>query len=260
MHKTLIIDAHVHIYPQFDLTQTIRSSLKNSAALGYSDAINMWLLTERSDCQFFSQLESTALNGFRFEKNSNTAITVKNNANAKVLYILAGRQLVTADNLEVCALATTFNQPDKKLNTLDTIHAVRQAGGVAAINWAPGKWFGDRGKIVQRVFDVMPPDELLISDTTMRPSIWPTPRIMAAAQKRGFRVVRGSDPLPFAGEEKYISSYATLVKGEFDSAQPEQSLISILTDPSINLSAIGRRSGPFVFMQRQKKIMTEKVQ
>jgi hypothetical protein len=258
MQKTLIIDAHVHIYPNFDLVQALRHSLKNSAAFGYDNAINIWMLTERSDCTFFNQIDSISINGFQFEQTSETVVTVRNNANEKVLHIFAGRQIVSSDNLEVCALATTFTQPDKKLNTMDTIQAVRNSGGVAAINWAPGKWFGGRGQIVQHVFQTIQPSDLFISDTTMRPSVWTTPKMMAAAQKQGFRVLRGSDPLPFHGEEKYISSYATIVSGDFDSGNPDASLRAVLTDPSIELSVRGRRSGLLTFMQRQKKIMTEK--
>ncbi len=257
MHKTLIIDAHVHIYPNFDVVKAIRNSLNNSGSFGYDKAVNIWMLTERSDCRFFETIDTVSVNGFQFERTGGTVVTVRNNANEKVLHIFAGRQIVSSDNLEVCALATTFNQPDKKMNTMDTIHAVREAGGIAALNWAPGKWFGGRGQIVQHIFDAMQPSDLYISDTTMRPSVWTTPKMMAAAQKRGFRVLCGSDPLPFDGEEKLISSYATIACGDFDAGDPETSLPPILADAE-DLAVRGRRSSLLTFLQRQKKIMSEK--
>ena len=89
------------------------------------------------------------------------ALAVKDSATKEpLLYILAGRQIITSENLEVCALATTWTQEDKSAGTIDTIHNVRRGGGLAALNWAPGKWFGDRGKVVKTVFDTYSPNDL----------------------------------------------------------------------------------------------------
>ncbi len=258
MQKTFIIDAHVHIYPNFDVTTAITSSLKNAANLGINDATNIWLLTERSDCSFFENLEAVDLNGFSIKRTADNCAIVKNDVDQPVLTIFAGRQLVSADNLEVCALATTFRLPDRALNTADTIRAVREAGGFAAINWAPGKWFGTRGQIVSTIFESEQPHALFISDTTMRPSIWPTPALMAGAQKRGFRVICGSDPLPFAGEEKFISSYVSVASADVKTDDPQEFVKAVLQNVSVDITASGRRSAPLTFLKRQKKIMAEK--
>ncbi|MBN1482917.1 hypothetical protein EH223_13365 [candidate division KSB1 bacterium] len=261
----LIIDAHVHIYPNFDLDRAIRKSVKNFIHCQHNggkreDAIKIWMLTERSDCFFFQRAPDLELPDFSFEQaDEEDALVVLDNAtNEPLLYIVAGRQIISSDNLEVCALATTFYQQDKTLNTLETIRAVRSAGGLAAINWAPGKWFGARGKIVQKMFDAFDPAELFISDTTMRPTCWRTPIKMAAAQRRGFRLVTGSDPLPFAGEEDLIASYTFVTEGDFHQHKPVSSLRSILCAPQRTFAICGRRSGPLAFAKRQFKIMTEK--
>ena len=262
MQKSLIIDAHVHIYPQFDFSQAIKNSMLNfDASLSpekKSKAIKIWLLTERSDCHFFARALQVDVPDFSIEKAGEEALLVFDDKHNPMLYIFAGRQLVSSDNLEVCALTTTFSQPDKKRTTLDTIKAVQDAGGLAAINWAPGKWFGERGKIVEHLFEILHPTELFISDTTMRPTIWPTPRLMAAAHKRGFRVLSGSDPLPFRGEEKLIGSYAFEISDEFNAAEPAASVRAILNEAQNQIRVYGRRSGPLTFMRRQMKIMSEK--
>jgi hypothetical protein len=262
MQNSLIIDAHVHIYPLFDLSLAIKNSVLNFNASLSSDqkaeTVKIWLLTERSDCHFFGRALENHVKDFSMERAAEETLLVRDVADNPVLYIFAGRQLISSDNLEVCALGTTFHLPDKKMTTLDTIRAVRDAGGLAAINWAPGKWFGERGKIVERLFEILNPKELFISDTTMRPTIWPTPKLMAEAQKSGFRILSGSDPLPFRGEENLIGSYAFMTSGEFEAARPASSLMAILNDDGNHFTVCGKRSGPVNFMRRQMKIMNEK--
>ena len=263
--KTLLIDAHVHIYPKFDLKRAVRSSLKNSDALQcsrkvHNRATKIWLLTERSDCRFFQNLCNGAAAGLDASPthNAEACLIKENGTQGAAITVFAGRQIISSDNLEVCALVTTFDQSDKKLDTINLIKAVREAGGLAALNWAPGKWFGERGAVVKKVLDTFAPDELFISDTTMRPTVWRTPKLMAFAKQQGFRVLSGSDPLPFAGEEDKISSYASLTSGEYEKQKPAESLKAILNDTSTKLIACGHRSGPWSFLQRQLKIMNEK--
>ncbi|MBN1560652.1 hypothetical protein JW998_10410 [candidate division KSB1 bacterium] len=260
MRTSLLIDAHVHIYPNFDLDRAIRSGLENfHSAETNGDTVKVWLLTERSDCHFFRDALTFKLDNYHFvETGDDPVLRVKSNAHDPLLYIVAGRQLISSDDLEICALATRFQSDDRALDTVDLIHAVLDAGGVAAINWAPGKWFGARGRVVRQLFENFSPQELFISDTTMRPTVWRTPKLMAAAMRQGFRVLCGSDPLPFEGEEDLIASYTFGLAGEFDHDQPAQSLKSLLRHPSTTFTVHGHRSGPFTFLQRQTRIMSEK--
>ena len=110
----------------------------------------------------------------------------------------------TREGLEILSLSSTLNLGDRENTIDDVIKSVIDSGGIPALNWAPGKWFFSRGKIVKRIIEKYPPKDLVIGDTTLRTSLWPMPKLMAAAQERGFKVIAGSDPLPFDGEEKYI--------------------------------------------------------
>jgi hypothetical protein len=67
---------------------------------------------------------------------------------------------------------------------------------------------------------------------------------MARARRAGFRVVAGSDPLPFPGEESLIGRYGVLCAGEFDEARPVAGAKRLLTDPAVPLRRAGRRCGP----------------
>ena len=264
MYETLIMDAHVHIYPQFDMERAIEKSLANfilsqRTSENRDDAIKLWLLTERSDCDFFAQAAGNQYGAYRIKPGSEPECLIITDASTHepLIYVFAGRQIVTTENLEICALLTTFNQPDRILDTMDTIKAVQEEGGIPALNWAPGKWFGARKRVVQRCFETLPAQELFISDTTMRPTFWTTPVLMAAAQQQGFRALYGSDPLPFDREEDVIATYATLFSGEWDDTQPALSMRNMLNDPDTSFTVCGRRSGPISFAKRQYNIMNE---
>jgi len=259
--KLILFDAHVHIYPQFDLINTINKSLLNFAKIKETNhlpnkTIKVWLLTEGQDYHFFSQ-EHALNNEYSIKQTGEkeSLVVINNHTNKPILYIIAGRQIVTKDKLEICALTTLFKPKDREFNTQDTIQSVLDLNGVAALNWAPGKWLFSRGKIVREVIEKNNPDSLLISETTMRPTFWPTPSLMKIAINMGFKVIAGSDPLPFTKEENLIGSYCSLLKGSFNTEKPADSMRHLLLDPSMSSKRLGKRSGTLTFAKRQFKIM-----
>ncbi len=261
MQENLILcDAHVHIYPQFDLINAIKKSISNFTKIEkakhlQNETIKIWLLTEGQDYDFFTR-EHTLNNDLVIKQTAEkeSLAIINRHTNKTLLYIIAGRQIVTQDKLEICALATLYKQQDRKLNTHDTIKSVIDFGGVPALNWAPGKWFFSRGKIVRDVIEKNNPESLLISETTMRPTFWPTPSLMKTALNKGFKVIAGSDPLPFIKEENLIGSYCSLLTGELIPEKPAESIRKLLLS-STDIKRLGKRSGPFPFASRQFKIM-----
>ena len=266
---TFAIDGHVHLYPVFDLTLAVEKSIdalqKNATRKnGTVNSIPVWLLTERSDTDFFRQISefpeqfTDKEKGIHFipEKDQLT-IRVEKNGRA-VLYIFAGRQLVTRENLEVLSLISDLNIPDKDKPIDQVIQLVKESGGVACLNWAPGKWFFSRGKVVANLIESKTPDDFFIGETTLRHTLWRKPDLIKLAEKRGFQVIAGSDPLPFKGEENRIGSFGFVMNGEFDTTQPANSLRKIFKEDSSSISIIGKRNNIITFARRQYKIMAEK--
>jgi hypothetical protein len=260
MTTTLCIDGHVHIYPFYNLQNALNSGMQNLQKLAKEkDKVFVWLLTERYDCDFFNSARQTK--ELKISTTSEKESLIVNPANGQTpLYICAGRQIVTTDNLEICALTVNANIKDRTLNTMDTIRAVHDAGGVATLNWAPGKWFFKRKKIVQKLLAELDPAMLLIGDTSLRPIGWLTPVLMKNASRRGFKIIAGSDPLPFQGEDSLIGSYGFAVTSQFDPQRPAQSIRKMLTDPQIILTRSGHRNQPITFMKRQTRVMMLKGQ
>ncbi len=263
MQETILFDGHVHIYPNLDLSLMIKNTLKNAiiaqrTSSNRDDAIKMWLLAERHDCSVFDDLSRLPeIDGFTVHKTKEDESLLIKNADTKepVLYVLAGRQIISKNNLEICCIGSRYSQKDRSLTEAKLVEEINNSRGAAVINWAPGKWFGARGKIVQNLFNSFTPEQVLICDTTMRPTFWPTPTLMASAVKKGFKVIGGSDPLPFDGEEKMVATYASIISGEFDYERPADSLKKMLVNPDAEISRCGSRSKTTDWLGRQTKIM-----
>ncbi|MBC8183641.1 hypothetical protein H8E88_21320 [candidate division KSB1 bacterium] len=265
---TLLIDGHIHLYPVFDLIQAIKKGRKNLLSnakkknINLTNAVPVLLLVERSDTNFFDELanspEKYNQGEIKFVKaKDNLTIKVEKNSET-ILYIFAGRQLVTSENLEALSLISDYNVSDKEKNMDEIIPLIKNAGGITALNWAPGKWFGNRGKIINEQIEKQSPENIYIGETTMRPTVWLKPKLIKKAEQKGFRVMAGSDPLPFKGEENEIGSFGFTVEGEFDPKNPAQSMRNIFSDPTKKLTLIGKRNNIFKFSKRQYKIMGEK--
>ena len=266
-HSTLAIDAHVHLYQIFDLNTAIERGIENLQKLIRSDGsqenlVPIWLLAERSDASMFEHLLNMAknnetVNHYHFSRIDAVTITVRKD-DRTVLHIFAGRQLISAENLEVLSLVSNYNPPDRRFPLSTLVSQIKFHEGIPVLNWAPGKWFGERGEIVHQLIQESNPAELFIGDSTMRPSFWRTPGLVRKAQKLGFSMLAGSDPLPFSGEEEMIGVYGTMAQGEFDDTQPSKSLKTILIDQRNSLRIVGKRSNSLSFVIRQFKIMREK--
>jgi hypothetical protein len=231
---TVIADTHVHIYPFHDRVALLDGAFRRLAALAPTAGASAICLTERHDCHAFRDLP-----GERVETNA-----VKWGDG----WIFAGRQIVTRERLEVLALTIDAELADGQ-PIADVLQRIRDAGGVPVLSWAPGKWFFKRGEVMTKLIETSAPGDFLLGDTSLRPTIWPEPCLMSAAQKRGFSIVAGSDPLPVRGEEEIAGTYATVIEGNFDAAKPVSSMRALLKARG---SFVGRRCGPLEVFARLK--------
>jgi len=261
----LAIDGHVHLYEVYDLTNAVESgvrNLKDNSKKLNSKVVPIWLLVERSDASFFDKFfqspENYDNNELKFKKgNDDLTIVVEQNGQS-LLYIFAGRQLVTKEGLEVLSLISNLNIPDRQKSIDDVIQSIIDSGGIPTLNWAPGKWFFSRGKVIAQQIQQKSNNELFIGETTLRNTLWPEPKLVKRARIKGFPIIAGSDPLPFKGEEQGIGSFGFLIEGEFDPEKPAQSLRDLMNSKGQDVQIIGKRNDIFTFARRQYKIMMEK--
>jgi len=264
-NATLAIDGHVHLYFVYDLIKAVETginNLKNYAKKYNLIVIPVWLLVERSDANFFDQIYQSPAsyeNGkLKFNKGNDDLTIIVEKDKEPILYIFTGRQLVTKEGLEVLSLISNLNIADYQQSIDDVIQAVKDSGGIAALNWAPGKWFFNRGKVIARQIREKSPGDFFIGETTLRHTLWSEPKLIKQARKKGFRIIAGSDPLPFRGEEMGIGSFGFLIEGKFDPDNPAQSLRALMNSNRKEIRIIGKRNDVFTFTRRQYKIMIEK--
>jgi len=267
-NATLVIDGHVHLYPNYDLIKAVEKGVTNlkSHATKYikenSTIVSIWLLAERSDSDFFKKIydspKSFSNDEIRFKKGKDKLTVVVEQSNQVVLYIFAGRQLITREGLEVLSLISDLNIIDRQKAIEEIIQDVKGSGGIPALNWAPGKWFFARGKVIARQIQQKSPDDFFIGETTLRHTLWQEPKLIKQARNKGFQVIAGSDPLPFKGEENGIGCYGFLISGTFDQDNPAQSLRALMNSHGIEIKIIGNRNNVLTFARRQYKIMMEK--
>ncbi len=210
----LHLDAHAHVYPAYDVPRFLRAALDHMPRTAPTD-LRALCLAERSDCAFFQALahDEVRLPGDRWRIvawDPDGGVKLRHLPDHRDLWIIAGRQVVSAERIEVCCLCRDAALADGR-PARDLVRAILEAGGLPALDWAPGKWLFGRGRLVRRLVAEFPPAQLALVDTSLRFTGWPAPRLYARARREKRAVLAGSDPLPFAGEEDVAGSYyATL--------------------------------------------------
>lgn len=166
------------------------------------------------------------------------------------MFLVAGRQVVTKDRLEVLALATSEKIKDGDPLGV-TVDHVRRGGGLAVLPWGAGKWLGKRGEILTAYLDSASPEALFVGDNGGRPRLWPRPAPFDRAAARGIRLLPGSDPLPLRDEEGRVGSYGAMVAGGCSHATPLADLKRLLLDLEKPIIPFGQRLSTWRFFRSQ---------
>lgn len=260
---TLCFDGHVHLYPAHSLDTALDRLIGNlgrmAAASAPADApsCRIALLAEGRGWRFFPNLsegrlrpQASSLVARRSPEDGALEFVLGGDI---LLYMLAGRQIVTAERIEILALAADIREDLDGMPAPATAAAIRAAGGIPVVSWAPGKWFFGRGTVVRNLVDRSRPGEMLVGDTSLRPPAWPEPALMQRARNRGFAIIAGSDPLPFAGEEEIMGTYGFVCRAAFDASRPVTSVRNLLTAQPAMHRLAGRRSGAADVLRRLLK-------
>lgn len=256
---TVVADTHVHLYPCYDLSLAIRRLAGNLGRHVEGQPQRAGFLVERHDCDIYRDLVEKRIvpdERICLSEVEDGCLQVSIDG-AEAMYLFAGRQLVTAERVEILALMVT-KPIDDGLSATETVSAVLEASGLPVVAWAPGKWFFSRFAVVESLLDSFSPGQLLLGDSTLRPTIWPEPVLMKKARSAGFNVVAGSDPLPFAGEEAYMGQYALALDGSLDESHPVTSARELLALPHDGTTLVGKRCGPVSAARRVFRTMRQR--
>lgn len=235
-------DSHVHIYPDCYNLDSLFSAFADHAAhlAPKADAFVMAVMLRE-----FQPSLASVFNGAKLEKWKITAASPVDNSlkatdGIREIYLLPARQVAAKERIEALGLFGETPVPDG-LPIAETIDRLRSAGYAPVLAWGLGKWLFKRAKTVDAV--IASAERLFIGDSALRPTFWPTPKPYKDAEAKGGRVLRGSDPLPRAGDEFSAGRYAMLVDDAFDSVTPCSSVLKAITSPATEITPVGRRYG-----------------
>ncbi len=209
-----IVDTHLHLYPDYRIEQAFASFLARTKSADES-VTSVACLAERHDCHFFKafQTNEISVSGFETKTVSAKVLEIVRSSDAQSFYLIPGRQVISSENIEVLALNCDQDINDGQ-DAATIIEQCKALGGTPVVAWSPGKWFGQRGKVVNTLLEKYTPADFLIGDTSLRPIGWGLPLLMRKAKKMGFKVIAGSDPLPFVGEENWFGAYCSHIESE----------------------------------------------
>ena len=243
----ILVDSHAHIYPFFNIVEAL-DHLVAPATRRYPGIPRIACLAERYGYNLFDELVQGRVDGcqerylIEVDQDGDSLQVVCRSSNVHC-FILPGRQVVTAENIEILALNTVHHIADG-MPAVDTVSSALEVGALPVVAWAPGKWFFRRRAVVEHLLKVFNPRQLALGDSSLRPVGWPTPVLMRRAVAAGYRVLCGSDPLPFAGEEKRLGCYMSAVKTGVPLPSPRRLISSLLANQEIVLYPVGSRGSP----------------
>ncbi len=226
-----LIDTHVHLYDCFDRTTFFNAALKNfqhaatSLGLPGNTPASLMLTETCKDHAFDSLIEQRELAGghWHFRETGDGQSLVASHDNQDVLTVVAGRQIVTREGLEVLALCCNDTFTDGQ-TIQDTIEKVLEADALPVIPYGVGKWTGARAKVLENVLNGPHSSKLFLGDNAGRLALAGEPKQFAEARKRGIWTLHGTDPLPLASQAKRVARAVMILKGDIDPDKPAASI------------------------------------
>lgn len=232
----IFLDAHVHIYPEYDLDGMFGAFCINGEKLAPKADLAMAVMLREFQPSLESVLRSDSLKRWRVTDCASGIAHVTDGV--REITLIASRQIAAAERVEAIGFFGEAPIPDG-LPLARSIERLRELGFLPAVAWGLGKWLGAREKVVRDIM-ASPTRPPLIADSALRPTFWPKPALYKFGEQNGMRVVYGSDPLPRKADETIAGKYATLL----DAAGP--SVDAAVRDSlfgSAPTAAVGRRHG-----------------
>jgi len=261
-----LIDGHVHLHPCFDEARFFRAAAANFVAAGLALGLDeppggILMLTESSGTNRFADLCQRA----ERQEPSNLEIASTGEDRSLLvaippgdpMLVVAGRQLVTSESLEVLALGCISELPEGE--TLEaTLDRVRDVGAIPVIPWGFGKWHSSRRRILLEVLQMQPPNSIFLGDNGGRASLLPQSALLRGGGPKGIRNLPGSDPLPFPKEETRAGSFGFVVEESLEPQQPATGLLRLLGEPGPTFQTYGSGLGAATFVRNQVAMQIRK--
>jgi len=261
----ILVDAHVHIYDCFDLEKFFNAANFNfkwaAERLGHGNEFSgILLLAETSKDNWFQCLSKYAdgkdhaddrpTGDWRFHRTDERCSLHARSDDKRELFIIAGRQFVTLEGLEVLSLASTYSFPEG-LPIRKLIANVRDTGGIPVVPWGFGKWVGRRGKVLNNLLDTAKSSDFFLGDSGNRPFFMPYPSQLKLAKNKNIRCLPGSDSLPVLDGYKRPGNFGFILNNNLPDHNPSKFLKTELEHLPQGIQPYGKLEGLFPFIRNQ---------
>jgi hypothetical protein len=259
-----LVDGHVHLHDCFAVPDVLDAAAANFAAAAKSLGLPrqptgcMLLAESRGVDQFARLADGTAACGaWRVSPTAEPVSLLARRPGAMPIVLVAGRQIVSRERLEVLAIGTRATFADGR--PLDeALAGVRAADAVAVVPWGVGKWQGARGR---RIADLLERDRdqpLFAGDNGGRLGLAPRPKLFARAQRSGVPVLAGSDPLPSPDQLAKVGGYGFVAEVDLDAPAPFAALRGYLEGLATSPRTFGSLESLPGFVRSQLAMQVQK--
>jgi hypothetical protein len=258
-----LVDSHIHIYDCYDLKHFFNSAFRNfslyNAKFSKADNfIGVLFLTEANDYNFFKafydepEKYSEKIN-YEIKRTSEES-SLRISYNGNIIFLIAGQQIVTEENLEVLAIGTTKRfSYDKSI--FETISLVIDNNAIPVLPWGVGKWMGKRAEVIKELISKR--SDFFLGDNGNRPAFWSIPGIFKSGEFEGIYNLPGSDPLNFKSEENKPGSFGFYFNDRIDQEYPSKDLKQKILEHR-KFKTYGKPEMPFKFFLNQLNIQINK--
>ncbi len=242
----ICIDTHLHYYDVYEAGAFLGSLVRNLEEI-CEGCDKAGVVLDRAGERGFDSLLAKArcLPDAKVEEESGFFEYSSETGRAK---IYRGVQVACSERFEILGLFCSLEIEDG-IEAGEAVKRISGAGGVPVLAWAPGKWMFRRAPLVKVVLKEFGVNSLFLGDTSLRPTAWGEPNLMRQFRMNGGKVLCGSDPLPFAGQEAVAGSYGSRINVDAGAAAAGQ-LKRCLESDQVGLGVAGRRAGTLAFALR----------
>ena len=252
-----IVDGHVHIHDVFDIAALFDHASENRDAAarrrGLSTVVpGVLMLTESQGVDGFGRIAKRSgqrLGRWQVRRTDEPQSLRLETESAAPLVLIAGRQIVTAERLEVLALGSLATFVDN-LPIGTVLDRVADAGALPVLPWGFGKWTGGRGRMVRELLNSPRAAQLFVGDNGGRLNVAPEPALFAVARQRGIPILPGTDPFPFGAQVRRPLSFGFVLPADIADNTPAAAIQQVLRarrQPEV----FGRRSDVASFVGNQ---------
>jgi hypothetical protein len=223
----VLVDGHVHFHDCYTWAAFLDAASRNFARARWVrgltlDSPGCLMFTESAGANYYGKLlDQPGLIrslGWSLDRGDDGRSLLLTRPSDAAILLIAGRQVVTEERLEVLALGCAHEFADGR-PFADTLRRIADEGGAAVIPWGFGKWLGRRGRIVRDLIE-RADVPFCVGDNGGRALSLPRPPLFERAERQSIAVLGGSDPLPLRDHSSRVGGYGFIFEAWQDTTRP----------------------------------------